>query len=29
MLTTLAVLQGANAEQFLATERVPHWIRRQ
>jgi len=29
MLTTMAVLQGANAEQFLAAERVPHWIRRQ
>jgi thiamine biosynthesis lipoprotein len=28
MLTTLAVLQGANAEEFLAAEGVPHWIRR-
>ena len=28
MLTTLAVLEGTNAERFLAAERVPHWIRR-
>lgn len=28
LLTTLAVLEGTNAEQFLAAEHVPHWIRR-
>jgi len=28
MLTTLALLEGPNAERFLAAERVPHWVRR-
>ena len=28
MLTTLALLEGSNAERFLAAERVPHWVRR-
>lgn len=28
MLTTLAVLEGANAERFLQAERVPHWVLR-
>ena len=26
MLTTLAVLEGGNAERFLEAERVPHWV---
>jgi thiamine biosynthesis lipoprotein len=28
MLTTLAMLQGTNAEEFLATENVRHWVQR-
>jgi thiamine biosynthesis lipoprotein len=28
MLTTLALLEGGNAERFLEAERVPHWIDR-
>ena len=28
MLTTLAVLEGRNAERFLEAERVPHWVQR-
>jgi len=28
MLTTLAVLAGNNAERFLETESVPHWVLR-
>ena len=28
MLTTLAVLEGCNAERFLEAEQVPHWVQR-